>query len=74
MVYFMGNHFMCVCECVCLRGTVLLQFEDMNRLSVAGGTQELSISTEGQWTYADVSDTQITNGKWRKRLLQKLLF
>lgn len=47
-----------------LRGTVLLQFEDMNRLSVAGGTQELGICTEGQWTDADVSDTQITNGQW----------
>lgn len=33
---------------MCLRGTVLLQFEDMNRLSVAGGTQELSIATEGK--------------------------
>lgn len=47
----------------CLRGTVLLQFEDMNCLSVAGGTQELGICTEGQWTDADVSDTQITNGQ-----------
>lgn len=49
---------------VCLRGTVLLQFEDMNRLSVAGGTQKLGVCTEGQGTDADVSDTQITNGKW----------
>lgn len=57
MVYYMGRRLWC------LRGTVLLQFKDMNRLSVAGGTQELGICTEGQWTDADVSDTQITDGQ-----------
>lgn len=29
-------------------GTVLLQFEDMDRLRVTGGTEELGISAEGQ--------------------------
>lgn len=58
MVYYMGP------KLRRLRGTVLLQFEDMNCLSVAGSTQELGICTEGQWTDADVSDTQIKNGQW----------
>lgn len=42
--------------CVCLPGAVLLQFEDMNRLSVAGGTEELGVCAEGQRTDADVPD------------------
>lgn len=51
-------------ECVFgLPGTVLLQFKDMNRLSVAGGTQELSVCTEGQWTDANISVTQRRDGK-----------
>lgn len=37
-------------------GTVLLQFEDMDRLRVTGGTEELGISAEGQWADADISD------------------
>lgn len=61
MVYYMAH------KLWCLRGTVLLQFEDMNCLSVAGSTQKLGIRTEGQRTDADVSDTQITNGQWWNR-------
>lgn len=57
MVYNLGH------KLGCLRGTVLLQFEDMNCLGIAGGTQELGICTEGQWTDADVSKTEITDGQ-----------
>lgn len=49
---------------------MLLQFKDMDCLSVAGGTQELGIHAEGQWTDANISDThtqrQTTDGKGQK--------
>lgn len=49
--------------CVCLLGAVLLQFEDMDCLSVAGGAEELGVCAEGQRTDADVSDHRQTSGK-----------
>jgi len=56
---------MCVCVCVCLPWAVLLQFEDMDRLSVAGGAQELAIGAEGQRTNANIPDTD-RDGKEQK--------
>lgn len=41
-----------------LPGTVLFQFEDMDRLGVAGGTQKLRVGAEGQGTNANVSEKE----------------